>query len=77
MKRIFVDLNLCLKLNDSAGTMKMLRKAKSLGYGMVGVPLATEIQADEISKVQTACDEVGVNFVSRVIRVAQMSSCVS
>jgi RNase P/RNase MRP subunit p30 len=65
MKSTFVDLHLRLNVNDPAGTMKMLRKAKSLGYGMVGVPLTTEIQADEISKVQTACDKVGVNFASR------------
>lgn len=66
MKRVFADLHLRLNVKDSAGTLRVLRKAAELGYGLVGVSLAPETSADEVTGLRGVCGEVGLDFVSRV-----------
>jgi RNase P/RNase MRP subunit p30 len=66
MKRIFTDLNLRLNPKDIASVRRVITKAAALGYGLVAVPLAPEIQETEISKFRVVCSEVKVDFASRV-----------
>jgi len=66
VKRVFVDLHLRLNIKDATATLQMASKAATLGYGVVGVPLATETRADEVARLRAVCGEVGVDFVSRV-----------
>ena len=66
VKRFFADLHLRLNVKDAAATLRVLSKAAELGYGLVGVSLAAETRADEISRLRGVCGEVGLDFVSRV-----------
>ena len=66
MKRVFADLHLRLNVKDAAATLRMASKAAGLGYGLVGVPLASETRVDEVERLRAVCREVGVDFVSRV-----------
>lgn len=66
MKRVFADLHLRLNVTDATATSQALSKIAALGYGLVGVPLVAETRSDEIDRLRTFCDEVGVDFVSRV-----------
>jgi RNase P/RNase MRP subunit p30 len=66
VKRVFADLHLRLNIKDSAGTLRVLRKAAELGYGLVGVSLAPETSKEEVVGLRGVCAEVGLDFVSRV-----------
>jgi RNase P/RNase MRP subunit p30 len=66
VKRVFADLHLRLNIKDSAGTLRVLRKAAELGYGLVGVSLAPETGKEEVVGLRGVCAEVGLDFVSRV-----------
>ena len=66
MKRVFADLHLRLNVKDAGGALQIINKAAGLGYRLIGVPLASEVRADKVAKLQEACGEIGVDFVSRV-----------
>ncbi len=66
MNRVFADLHLCSNVKDFASTLRMLRKVKSLGYGLVGISLAPGTTKDEVAELRNVCGEVGLDFVSRV-----------
>jgi RNase P/RNase MRP subunit p30 len=66
MKRRFADLHLLPKLGDDEQIKSMLRKASELGYRLVAVPLPT-FSIDVLSKkLMAACQEVKVDFASRL-----------
>ena len=66
LKRVFADLHFCLNVKDAAGTLRMVNKAVSLGYGLVAVPLVPEAGVDEVERLRTVCSEAGADFASRV-----------
>ena len=66
MKRIFADLHLCLDLKDSAETSRIVCKAASLGYGLIGVPLSPETREDETVKLRNVCASAGIDLACRV-----------
>lgn len=66
MKRVFADLHFCLNVKDAAAALRMVNKAAALGYGLVAVPFAPEVRADEVAGLRSVCSEAGVDFASRV-----------
>lgn len=66
LKRVFADLHLRLNVRDHAETSCVLGNVAALGYGLVGVSLASETQVAEVERLQGVCGEIGVDFVSRV-----------
>ncbi len=66
MKRTFVDLNLRLNPEDTAIARKVLAKVAALGYSLVAVPLAPEVQETNVSNLRILCSEFRLDFVSRV-----------
>ena len=66
MKRAFADLHLRINLKEPAAISQMINKTATLGYSLIAVPLPPETQADETMQLRTACNEAGIDFVSRV-----------
>ncbi len=66
MKQTFADLHLRVNPRDSATATRIIRKAATLGYGLVAVPLSPEAREDEAANLQRICSEAKVDFASRV-----------
>jgi RNase P/RNase MRP subunit p30 len=66
VKRVFADLHFCLNERDAAASLRMVKKAAALGYGLVGVPFSPEARVDEVAGLRAVCSEAGVDFASRV-----------
>jgi len=66
MKRVFADLRLRLNPNDTRTIQRVIKKAAELGYGLIAVPFAAEMRETEIASFRELCNEVKVDFASRV-----------
>ena len=66
MKRVFADLHLRLNIKDHSKTSYVFGNAAALGYDLVGVSLESETPIAQIERLKNVCDEIGVDFVSRV-----------
>jgi len=66
MKRTFADLHLRLNPNETAVAQRVIAKAAALGYGLISVPFSPETRESEISSFRSVCNEVKVDFASRV-----------
>jgi RNase P/RNase MRP subunit p30 len=66
MKRTFTDLDLRLNPKDTIIARRVIAKAAALGYDLVAVPLAPEVQETVISNLRGICGEVKVDFATRV-----------
>jgi ribonuclease P/MRP protein subunit RPP1 len=66
MNRTFADLHLRVNSTDIIQTPKFIMKAYNLGYKLIAIPLAPETRLEEIQKLKSLCEEVGVDYVSRV-----------
>ena len=65
MKRAFADLHLKVNLKDQQETQRLFEKAASFGYTFVSVPFSNKFSEEELSKVKTTAQQVGVDFISR------------
>ncbi len=63
MKRVFADLHLSPNGKDP---QPLFAKAADLGYSLVAAAFSSQAKPEEIRQVKTACDELGLDFVSRV-----------
>ena len=66
MKRTFADLHLRANGNDPAQITKFASKAAELGYKMIATQLPPAANMEEIRKLKTLCNQVGLDFVSRI-----------
>lgn len=66
MKRIFADLHLRVTFRDQQLTQRLISKAARLGYSQVAIPLSPKSSPDELTKLRKTCQDLGVDFVSRV-----------
>lgn len=66
MKRTFADLNLRLNPNDTSNARKVVSKVAALGYDLVAVPLAPEVQETVVKDMRAICSEAKVDFATRV-----------
>jgi len=66
LKRVFADLHVCLSMNDSAATLRMISKTAKLGYRLIAAPLAPETNKEEVVKLRKACNEAKIDFASRI-----------
>jgi RNase P/RNase MRP subunit p30 len=66
MKRTFADLSLRLNPKDTATARRVIAKAAALGYDLISVPLAPEVQETNISNLRSICNEAKIDFASRV-----------
>lgn len=64
--RKFVDLHLCVPLEDPKILENMILKSCKLGYKMVGVPFPPNITKNKINCFRDVCKNIGVDLVSRV-----------
>jgi len=66
MKRSFVDLHLSPNLQKIDTTFQFIKKAKNLGYNLIG--FSTNIFTDKhsIDSIQSYCKETQIEFVSRI-----------
>ncbi len=64
--RKFADLHLSPSLENLNNLEKMIGKSYELGYRLIGVPLPPYIQQDEVEFLNKICDDVGIDFVTRV-----------
>ena len=62
----FADLNLHVPIEDFGKTKKMIHKASELGYNMLGIPFPLKAKKEDIINIQKICNEVNLDFVSRV-----------
>jgi len=62
----FVDLHLCAPLRDAEQLRKMVTKSFELGYRLVGIPLPSNVELDEVERLRKICSEAGLDLVSRV-----------
>ncbi len=66
MKKTFADLHLRANLKNQEAAKRLITKAAELGYGLIAVPALPETRQEEVTWLQSACNEVGIDFVSRV-----------
>ena len=66
MKRTFADLHLCANINEQSQLATLVREASTLGYGSVSIPLPFNITDQHVQQIRDACEQVGLDFVSRV-----------
>jgi RNase P/RNase MRP subunit p30 len=66
MKKAYADLHLCANIRDPSQVSRLITKASTLGYSLVAVPLSPRTPEHPIDQVQRVCEEVGIEFASRV-----------
>ncbi|MBN1785004.1 MAG: hypothetical protein JW815_04640 [Candidatus Bathyarchaeota archaeon] len=64
--RRFADLNLRAPIEDMNKTENMFRKASELGYGLVAIPLPSEVTKEQISQLKRLCSKEELDFAARV-----------
>jgi len=64
--KVFVDLHLRPNLEDLDMTRQMIEKSAELGYKIVGVSLPRKYLQSDIEKIRKICNEVDLDFVSRI-----------
>jgi ribonuclease P/MRP protein subunit RPP1 len=65
MKRTFADLHLRANPKDQQNVERLIKKAAVFGYSYISVPTTSEM-TKETSNLKTFCQQVGVDYVSRV-----------
>jgi len=66
MKKVYADLHLCPNLKDLEQVACMIRKASQLGYHLTAISLPANLTAEKIRWLQNLCEEVSLDFASRV-----------
>jgi RNase P/RNase MRP subunit p30 len=66
MKRVFADLHLRLHTKDLINVERIITKVSELGYDLIAVPFTFETQEKEIINFRKICDNVKIDFSSRV-----------
>ena len=62
----FCDLHLHLPLSDMESAERMIKKAASLGYCAIGVPLPANVSETLVSKLRQLCTESGMDLITRL-----------
>lgn len=65
MKR-FVDLHLCLPIENLDQVKRMVGRSSELGYSLVGIPLPKNITGKNVSQLQIICHDANMDFVKRI-----------
>jgi len=65
MRRKFADLRLCAPVEDLDRFETVIRKAKSLGYKVVGVPLPQGFRPEKLEVLKSICEKFEVDLVTR------------
>lgn len=65
MKRKFADLHLRLDPRDVSSASRIIKKAASLGYDLIAVPLHPDAHAEESQRMKEISRSAGLDFVSR------------
>jgi ribonuclease P/MRP protein subunit RPP1 len=66
MKRVFADLNLKANPKDPQNFKRLINKAAAFGYRYISVPANYEMPPSESGPIVEACNQVGINYVSRI-----------
>jgi len=66
MKRAYADLHLCANISDPSHVSRLIRKASTLGYSLLAMPLSPRTPEHQFQQVKRVCGEVGMGFASRV-----------
>ena len=64
--RKFVDLHLCVLLDDIRRIERLVNLSAELGYHVVGIPVPPNISQEKIQQITEICGRAGVEFVKRV-----------
>ena len=64
--RRFADLHLRPPVTDLNQVERMIRKSSALGYQMVALSLSPNITQTRIGQLQKTCDDVNLDFATRV-----------
>jgi len=65
MRRRFTDLRLRAPVEDPERFEAMIRKAKNLGYDIVGVPLPHGFSSEKFEVLKSICEKFEVDLVTR------------
>jgi len=66
MKRLFADLHLCSPLNDLNSAYQLVKKAKTLGYHLLGFSTTLHSNKNSLIPLKNFCKETQIDFVSRI-----------
>ncbi len=66
MKRTFADLHLLVNGKEPTRTQNLTSKAVELGYKLIAMQLVPETKHEEILRLKTFCEDMGLDFASRV-----------
>jgi len=66
MSRRYADMHLCPDLEDLEQTISMIKKASSLGYRFISIPIPSNYTKNKIRQLRNICKEEKVDFISRV-----------
>ena len=66
MKRLFADLHLSPPLNDFNYTCQLVKKAKKLGYHLLGFSTNLYTNKNSLISLKNFCKEIKIDFVSRI-----------
>ena len=64
--RKFVDLHLIAPIKNLAEFESFIRKASTLGYKMVGVPLPANIEKEKIEQLKSIAKNFNLDLVTRL-----------
>ena len=65
MTRSFTDLHLRINPKDQKATENAIERAATLGYHKISIPFTGELIDDQIKNLKAACNQVGIDFVTR------------
>jgi len=66
MTKIYADLHLRLNLKDKKQVASIIKKAATLGYRLIAVPVPLRLAEENVKWLQKLCEENGMEFASRV-----------
>lgn len=66
MKRLYADMHLCPDLRDAEQVSQMFERASELGYRLVAVPTPANYGQDEMKKLRSMGEEVGMDVLNRL-----------
>jgi ribonuclease P/MRP protein subunit RPP1 len=64
--RKFVDLHLCVPIDNVKQVERLVNLSAELGYRIVGIPLSPDISQERLRQITEICDNEKVEFVTRV-----------
>ena len=62
----FVDLHLCVSLDNLEQAKRLMIKSAELGYSQIGVPLPPNVKDEVVRALRQVSDESGLDFVTRL-----------